>query len=101
MDAVAANAVINALLGVLCIAVVIGKVLHDDGEMDFLQQCGLCFAAGGMILVTPSLWIAGSPFDEWSFNFSRGGLALFLVRSYAPGWLGGRGTGRADIGRAQ
>lgn len=76
------TALINVALGVIVFVSLVGASLRFQDRLDWLDRLALCGLAGSMLMTTPSLFIAHTPFDGWSFNLSRGFLAVICVRRF-------------------
>lgn len=80
------DAIINGGLGLLIIAMILHKLFFDPDDLNGIERVGLGLISGGMVLTTAALAMHGTPFDDWSFNMTRVGFALFnYARLYAMG----------------
>lgn len=95
-------AILNLVLGAIVFVSAILAVLTYQDEIDAIDRFILSGLAGSMIIVSPAIWIAHTPFDPWAFNLSRGFLAAFFVkRFFVPVVWKWRARTREDIQLAQ
>lgn len=75
--------IFGSLTGLIIFLSVIVAVLVYQDEIDAFERFILAGFAGSMLLTTPALWMADTPFDGWSFYVSRGFLAVFCFKRFA------------------
>ena len=75
--------IFGSLTGLVIFLSVIVAVLVYQDEIDAFERFILAGFAGSMLLTTPALWMADTPFDGWSFYVSRGFLAVFCFKRFA------------------
>lgn len=74
--------ILSAILGTAIGISVLGALVVFEERFDGLDRLCLGGLAGAMFLTTPALFWP-TPFDAWSFNLSRGFLAVITVRRFA------------------
>lgn len=108
----AAQPLINCALGLGVAAYLLHRLLCCGLQYNRAERAGMGAIAGGMILATPALWLASTPFDEWSFNVARFGVAIYVMsggmrrdrhrlrnmaqEAYAEGFRDGRVAGKVS-----
>lgn len=73
---------INIMFGVMIILIILWRLIHCFDAHTRLERISLALVGAGMILVTPAIWLQHTPFDVWSFNMSRGAMALLLYAMF-------------------
>lgn len=73
---------LGSLTGLAIFVSIMLAVITYQDEIDALERFILAGFAGSMLLTTPALWMADTPFDGWSFYVSRGFLAAFCVKRF-------------------
>lgn len=72
----------NAILAFSIIGIIATQLFVNFDEFNDLERFGLGVIGGGMILSTPALWLPDTPFNSWSFNVARFGVALYLFADF-------------------
>lgn len=75
--------IFGSLTGLIIFASVMLAVIVYQDEIDTFERVILAGFAGSMLLTTPALWMADTPFSGWSFYLSRGLLAVFCFKRFA------------------
>lgn len=82
---------LNVFFGVIILTIIVWRLVYHFEDHTRLERLSLGLVGAGMILVTPAIWIANTPFDVWSFNMSRGAIALFFYAVFIDRPMQGRG----------
>lgn len=70
---------LNGVLGLVVVFYVLQRLLWFSEQYNRAERFGMALTAAGMVLATPALWIADTPFDGWSFNVGRVGVVLYII----------------------
>lgn len=70
---------LNGILGLVIVVYIVHRLLCCASEYNRSERVGMGMTAAGMVLATPALWIANTPFDGWSFNVARVGIVIYIV----------------------
>lgn len=70
---------VNGVLGLIIVGYLVHRLLACPEQYNGKERLGMSLVAGGIVLATPALWMQGTPFDGWSFNVARAGIALYVI----------------------
>lgn len=69
----------SALLGLTIVVYVLHRLMCCGAQYTRTERFGMGLTTAGMIMATPALWMPNTPFDGWSFNVARLGIALYII----------------------
>jgi len=69
----------SAALGLLIVVYIVHRLLCCSAQYNGVEKFGMGMTAAGMVMATPALWLTNTPFDGWSFNVARLGIALYIL----------------------
>jgi len=97
---------ISAAVGLAIVVYILHRLFCCATQYTRIEQVGMSMTAAGMVMATPALWMPDTPFDGWSFNVARVGIAIYILtgglrrdrhrrqnlhqRAYAEGYRDGR-----------
>jgi len=70
---------VSAVLGMLIVVYIVHRLFCCAGQYKRIERFGMGMTAAGMVMATPALWMHDTPFDGWSFNVARFGIALYII----------------------
>lgn len=70
----------SAALGLWIVAYILQRLFCCASQYSSTEKMAMSLIAAGMVMATPALWLRDTPFDGWSFNVARLGIAIFIVR---------------------
>lgn len=75
--------IFGSFTGAIIFCSLVLAVLVYEDEFDTWDRVIMAGLGASMLLTTPALWMADSPFNGWSFYVSRGFLAAFCLKRFA------------------
>jgi len=104
---------VSAILGLGIVVYIVHRLLCCAAQYNRIEKFGMGMTAAGMVMATPALWLTNTPFDGWSFNVARFGIAVYIVtgglrrdrhrhrnlaqQAYAEGYNDGRVAGKVNL----
>lgn len=70
---------LSAGLGLMIVCYILHRLLCCSAQYNSVEKFGMAMTAAGMVMATPALWMPNTPFDGWSFNVARFGIAVYIV----------------------
>lgn len=106
---------VSAAIGLAVVVYIVHRLLAHGSDYNRAERAGMALVASGIVMATPALWIVGTPFDGWTFNLGRLGVAMFVISgglrrdrhrernmatvAWWQGFNEGKARGRAEGGR--
>lgn len=70
---------LNGVMGLYIVGYLVYRLLRYADIYNRAERFAMGAIAGGMVMATPALWVANTPFDGWSFNVARFGVLVYIV----------------------
>lgn len=70
---------VSAILGLGIVVYIVHRLFCCSTQYNRVEKFGMSMTAAGMVMATPALWMPDTPFDGWSFNVARFGIAIYIV----------------------
>lgn len=70
---------VSAILGLGIVVYIVHRLFCCASQYTRIEKFGMGLTAAGMVMATPALWMPNTPFDGWSFNVARFGIAIYII----------------------